>query len=191
MQSSRFVKFLFSGASLCCLLLTPAPAASESLVPLRVETSPSGAAVYVDGQMRGETPVTLQLPEGKHALFVYKKGMLPVEQEITLTPGDRPSVKFPLREQSGGLVVLSDPPGARVGFDGRMLGRTPLAFERLPMGKHELTIRKEGFDEFRDVIEVDDQVPNEVGVRLQGPPVSVFVVADQGSRVYVDGSYAG
>ncbi len=44
------------------------------------------------------------------------------------------------------LKVESVPPGARIFFDGRAAGKTPLPLEFHPQGSHQVVFRKEGFD---------------------------------------------
>ena len=179
----------FVGAAL--LLLCTPPAFAQELIPLRVNSVPAGAEVFVDGVSRGETPVSLQLPSGAHELFIYKKGYVPQRKTVTWSTGERPSIKETLRPQQGGLIVISDPPGAQVFLDRRPLGLTPLAYENIKQGPYELELSLPGFDTYKTGISVDDEDTNEVRVRLTGPPVRVFVEAEAGARVFLDGSFAG
>lgn len=172
------------------LICTP-PALAQDLISLRVNSEPPGAEVFVDGFSRGETPAALQLPTGDHELFIYKKGYVPERKKVTWKAGDRPSIKETLRPQRGGLVVITDPPGAQVFLDRRPLGLTPLAYETIRPGPYQLELSLAGFDTVETGITVDDEDPNEVRVRLTGPPIRVFVEAEAGSRVYLDGSFAG
>lgn len=53
---------------------------------VHLESVPSGAAVLVDGQQRGKTPVTLTIPSGAHSVIFRKHGysdtVVPVQAEI-------------------------------------------------------------------------------------------------------------
>lgn len=176
---------------LVCIALLARTGWAEELVPVRILTEPPGAEVYLDGVPRGETPATLHVPAGRHSLFLFLRGMLPIERVVTWAPGERPILRETLRRQSGGIVVLSDPPGAEVFLDGRRLGAAPFAFEKLPSGVHELKITKPGFDPLITRVHLDSDEPNVVAVRLHGPPVFLWVEGPPGSQVYLDGSYAG
>ena len=45
----------------------PPPALENmKLFPLKVESIPNGAQVFVDGTLKGQTPTRLDLPAGKH-----------------------------------------------------------------------------------------------------------------------------
>ncbi len=166
-------------------------ASAQELINLRVNSEPEGAEVFIDGISRGETPASLQLPSGEHDLFLYKKGYVPERRRVTWNAGDRPSIKETLRPQRGGLVVISDPPGAKVFLNRRSLGLAPFAYENIKPGPYELELSLDGFDTYKTDISIDEQDPNVVRVRLTGPPVRVYVEAGAGSRVYLDGSFAG
>lgn len=177
---------------LAVLLGGPVAAArADELVSVRIATDPPGARIFIDGLERGETPASLSLPAGAHDVFLYKKGLMPVRKRAEWAPGDRPIYNEPLREQRGGLVVIADPPGTEVLFDGRLLGASPLAFENLPAGSHVIELRKPGFTTERETIEIGESAVHELAMRLDGPPVGLFIEAEPGSSVYLDGSYAG
>jgi hypothetical protein len=171
--------------------VAPGPARAADLVAVRVETEPQGAVIYVDGMPRGETPASLALPTGEHELFLHKAGFMPARRKVVWNAGERPSLRETLRPQRGGLVVVVDPPGSRVYFDDRLLGVTPLAYENLPTGEHQLSVRRDGFEPYVAFLTVSGTEPKLVTARLEGPPVSLFIEADSGSHVYVDGSFAG
>ena len=50
-------------------------------------SSPPGAAVLVDGSKRGATPVTVELPKGKHTIVLSHKGFMSTQRGITVAPG--------------------------------------------------------------------------------------------------------
>lgn len=172
------------------LLGAAAPAHGDELVSVRIATDPPGARIFIDGLERGETPASLSLPAGKHDVFLYKPGLLPVRKQVEWAPGERPIFNEKLREQRGGLVVIVDPPGSEVFFDGRLLGQSPLASENLPAGSHVIELRKPGFTTERETVDIGP-TPRELAIRLDGPPVGLFIEAKPGSRVFLDGAFAG
>jgi hypothetical protein len=169
----------------------PAFAQGQDSVSPRIASEPEGAEIFVDGISRGETPASLQLPSGEHDLFIYKKEYAPVRRKVTWNPGERPFIKEMLRKQHGGLVVISDPPGAQVFLNRRPLGLAPLSYENIPQGPYQLEMTLDGFVSYTAEVSIDDIDPNEIRVRLEGPPVKVFVEAEPGALVYLDGSFAG
>jgi hypothetical protein len=56
---------------------------------LRVTSSPSDAAVFVDGERVGKTSLTVQQPVGEHTVRVEKEGFAPAEGTVSLTTEGR------------------------------------------------------------------------------------------------------
>ncbi len=52
-----------------------------------IKSQPPGAKVIVDGAAKGQTPLRLELPKGKHTITIYKQGFSTVKRTITLAPG--------------------------------------------------------------------------------------------------------
>ena len=70
---------------------SPAPPAVPARIAghLVVRSSPSRAAVTINGQWRGRTPLTLDaLPFGKYVVRVVQDGFNIAREEVTLTPQD-------------------------------------------------------------------------------------------------------
>jgi len=105
---------------------------------LVVKSTPAGAAVVVDGQERGGTPLgRLELPEGEHGVRVALAGHRPVERQVVLRAGEETVVTVRLERMAGRLSLTSEPPGAEVLLDGEAVGETPLDLA-VPPGRHEV-----------------------------------------------------
>jgi hypothetical protein len=82
---------------------TDASGAPVSLrtVPLKIVSVPAGAALKVDGQDAGITPVTVRLPIGEHTLSFSKEGYASGTTPVDIKPDEAPggSITFEL----GGL----------------------------------------------------------------------------------------
>ncbi len=132
-----------------------APAATTGR--LVVTSTPSRAAVTIDGKWRGRTPLTLnRLTLGKYSVRVVSPGFEVTTEEVTLT-GSTPSRTVALRLQraapaarapaaarpaapsnafTGSVYVDSRPRGARILIDGRPMGTTPARIPELSIGSH-------------------------------------------------------
>jgi serine/threonine-protein kinase len=68
----------------------PAPATSGALV---VESRPSGAAVTLDGNPAGTTPLTIaSVAPGRHTVVITAQGMKPVTSTVVVKAGERARV---------------------------------------------------------------------------------------------------
>ena len=66
-------------------MATSTPSAGDAF--LRVEVTPQGANVSVDGLRSGTTPVSLELPAGQHTIRVEQDGFQPLLETVELVPG--------------------------------------------------------------------------------------------------------
>jgi hypothetical protein len=126
--------FLFRGGS------TPATAT------LSVGTSPSGIAVFVDGQPHGVTPLGVELPPGEHVIELRtetERRRIP----LTLAAGGQVSQYFEFARTAaaptGELLVRTDPIGAAVTVDGNYVGRSPVSVPDLAPGTHTVVMQNE------------------------------------------------
>jgi hypothetical protein len=117
-----------------------------------IQSVPSGALVTIDGRRSGETPLTVQVPLGRHDIQVARSGYVPSTRRLELTkrtpaqtvrvtlkrgPADEAAAaaKTPA---TGSADVDSNPRGARVSVDGKFVGITPMRLNDLTAGKHQI-----------------------------------------------------
>ena len=121
---------------------------------LVVQSDPSGALVTVDGQYRGETPVTIRdLPLGAYTVQIARPGHIPWSNRVTLTSSSparvvaadlQPGLDMAGRV-TGSVYIDSRPRGARVMIDGRFVGTTPFRMPGLAAGRHEVRLELDGY----------------------------------------------
>jgi hypothetical protein len=118
----------------------PLEAASASVT---IESDPAGAIVKMGGVPKGQTPLTLSLMPGEHALelvsgertkplrIVAKAGMAVVHHvEFETRPAIRPA----------SLRVTTDPANLRVMIDGKDHGVSPFVLEAIEPGTHTVHV---------------------------------------------------
>jgi hypothetical protein len=113
-----------------------------------IRTTPSGAAIAVDGVPQGEAPKTIDLPSGKHTIVLSLPGHLSETHTVVVKSG--PPAKLYVRLTRTGaeglqvrddldgtpppglgtVTVTTDPPGLRVYVNGERVDRpTPVSFD--------------------------------------------------------------
>jgi hypothetical protein len=145
------IAYLRSDTSVTVPAAAPPPAAA---VPSRTATAeaaqgsasiisrPDGAQVYVNGMLRGVTPLTVVLPVGSHTLELQNgihKRSLPLVVEAGTAVRQYVDLAATTAD-TGSLDVQSDPPGAQVFVDGSPRGVTPLSLASIEPGQHRVTI---------------------------------------------------
>jgi serine/threonine protein kinase len=136
---------LTSGGTLAVGRIMSPTVATESLGTLSVQTNPAGATVVIDGQQRGLTPLNLQLKPGRHVVELVTDGDVRTIP-VTITAGGQVSqfIEIPRAASAlGELQIRTEPAGATVTVDGRVLGKSPLTAEGLTPGPHTVTVENE------------------------------------------------
>ncbi|GGN03664.1 S-layer-like protein [Thermus composti] len=159
---------------------------------LSVASTPPGAEVYVDGALRGRTPLSLRLPEGRYRLELRLEGYEPYRAEVRVPSGEtvRVSARLVPLPRRGTLQLDSRPQGAEVYLDGRFLGRTPLR-EEVEAGRHELRLLAPGYAEYRAQVEVRPRESLRLFVELVPVRAVLELYLNVEARVFLDGEEVG
>lgn len=135
----------------------------EKYARIRLDTDPSGAEVFLNGESRGKAPVVLgKLHEGEYTIKVTKREFPEIERKVTLKKGEDLDLKIPFEKLVGILQVITIPAGAGVYVDGELKGTTvavpnvaysaPLFVRDIPQGSRLVKILKPGYAEVNSLI---------------------------------------
>lgn len=112
---------------------------------LVLASDPAGAAVTVDGQWRGETPVELVVaPRRALAVKVGKAGYEDATLAVEIAPGERREESLRLAPRMGEVQVDARPPDAELLVDGEPRGRASQTLSLIAL-PHEIVIRRQGY----------------------------------------------
>lgn len=118
----------------------PAPVASTGT--LVINSSPDGAAVIIDGQAKGKTPLTVPLSPGNHQVDLLANGATR-SVPVAITAGAEISQYIELPKTTsdkGQLQVRTEPSGATISVDGTQHGVSPLTIPELAPGEHVVLV---------------------------------------------------
>jgi len=151
----------------------PATSAANESARLTVFSTPTHAAVMVNGRWRGRTPLTLDtLRFGSYSVRLMQPGFTAPSEEVVLsarqpmrtlsihlqpvnargaaapsssTAGHAPTAPAHQAAASyaGTIYVDSRPRGAKVLIDGKMMGTTPASIPDIPIGSHVVRLELE------------------------------------------------
>jgi len=144
-----------------------------------VNTDPSGAAVVVDGQAHGTTPMTATLNVGQHTIEISQDSVRrTLTVNVTANAQISQFVEMPKAAAgTGDLQVRTDPSGAKVSVDGQLRGMSPLTVPGLAPGSHTVVLEN-------DLGSVHEDVTVQAGATAslvvpmkapQGAPVSGWI----------------
>ena len=129
------------GASWALRAYLPSLKPAPSVGTATLDSDPQGSTVIVDGKEVGTTPLTTELPAGKHVVDFRRNGMtrsVPIDVAKGKTATTR--VEWALRRM-GKLQVESEPKGAKVLLDGKDRGVTPITLDEVPAGAHTVVLQ--------------------------------------------------
>ena len=138
--------------------------------PVRIETVPSGALVYVNGVLQiGQTPMVLTLADDDfHYLRIEKNGFELTTRSIT--PDDKDAVvtvELMSEKSQRGTLMLDSDAVAEVWVDGADSGFVSPTVFRLPAGEHMVQLR-EGDDAKSAAMKVKIKVGEATRVTIKG-----------------------
>jgi hypothetical protein len=145
-----------------------------------VNTDPAGAAVVIDGEAHGATPVTATLKTGPHTIELSTKDGVRRTMTVNVAANQQLSQFIEMPKAAAGtgdLQVRTDPPGARVVVDGQTRGTSPVTVKDLAPGSHVVVLSN-------DLGSVNEDVTIQPGAAAslvvpmktpQGAPVSGWI----------------
>ncbi|HYF51422.1 MAG TPA: PEGA domain-containing protein [Planctomycetota bacterium] len=113
---------------------------------MNITSNPPGASVLINGRLMGATPISIQqIERGTYSLRIEKQGFAPYVAAIEVASQDV-NVRGDLEPNGVGLLTVDiKPRGAEVLLNGEMIGYTPLKEKEVPVGHHELMVRRTNF----------------------------------------------
>jgi formylglycine-generating enzyme required for sulfatase activity len=141
--------------------LLPAPGALE------LGSVPSGAAVTLDGDFQGQTPLTLDISPGRvHRLDVFKSGYQRYSDKVELAAATRAQRTVTLKAQLGEVRFKISPANAIVRINGKTVGKGNLTLT-LPAVEHAVEISLDGYASVRRNVTPRPGLPQQLEVALQ------------------------
>jgi formylglycine-generating enzyme required for sulfatase activity len=149
----------------------PLTVPSVRLVPadavLVLASDPAGAAVTVDGQWRGETPVELVVaPRRAHEVQLAKAGHEEAALTVEVAPGERREETLHLVPRLGEVKVEARPPDAELIVDGESRGPASQTLSLIAL-PHEIEIRRDGYLPHTQTVTPRPGFPQEIEVTLK------------------------
>lgn len=160
---------------------------------VKIESTPVGAAVIIDGLHKGQTPCSVDdVLIGNHTVKVIKEGFTEYQEEIKISATGVFPMRVKLDEKLAALDVTSQPADARVTVNDEYKGRTPLQVTGLRDGKYRVAVEKPSFEKVIQTIEIKKTQDAKLDVNLEkSTGVLILNITPQGVSVEVDSEIRG
>lgn len=164
-------------------------------VPVRIETNPPGARVFIDGSSvsLGVTPIEVVLPVGPRRIALQKEGYEPLSHELTLTARKKSTVNEELIGKGCELTLsavdratTNAVPGATLALDRNEPAQLPFK-TMVKKGEHNLRVVAASFNTKEQVVQCDGVTPATIPVSLDLAKGRVAIPVAAGTIVMVDG----
>jgi hypothetical protein len=170
--------------------------AAEKGAALFITTRPPGVAVELDGRRLDETSPTMArgLATGRHKVRLVGANGVSVDRDVEVGASERAIVDVMMPVASRRVEVHSQPEGAAVFLDGRLMAAvTPASIDVTDDDFHELRVELAGYESTKRALTPDDKEPSVSFALVEEHAArgTVFVDANEAAQVFIDGSDTG
>jgi hypothetical protein len=164
-----------------------------------VDSQPSGAQIYFNGNYRGLAPLTINdVWPGSYTISADMSGYHTYSTTTTVSSGTRSTVSCYLTplDTAGALYVISTPTNANIYLDSAYKGRTPMTLSNIASGSHVLEIDTAGYYDWKSTVNVPAGGTKTISATLNPMPSStvgwIYVSSSPGgASVTLDGTSVG
>ncbi len=193
MKNSKILVFAFIGVIVIVALV-----ASSYLLNAKgsifVDSFPRGSSVYLDGTLKGNTPLTINnLDFGEYEIQVKHDGFRTFTKTVSLSRSkSKITVIANLEHVTFVLQVSSYPTEAEVYVDGVKKGLTPITINDLSLGEHFVEVKKDNFNTWSQKISVNEYKVIQLFANLQATSGTIEVDSTpSGAVVLLNGKNEG
>ena len=156
-------------------------------------SEPPDAQVFSGDEMLGATPLTAQLPEGRHDIRIRAAGYKVWQDSIAVVAGEPQAVTgIRLEPADATLFLASSPARANATVNGNFLGLTPLEVPLTPGEATKIRLFKQGYKPAARSVTAQSGEQKRLSVTLEPELVPVVVRVEPGdAKIFVDGAPVG
>ena len=157
-----------------------------------VDSEPQGAAVYINEEFVGNTPLDgYKQAYGVYTFRVERPNYHPAAGTIELNSG-RWERKITLQPAFGSISVNCNIAGATVMLDGKATGqRTPCTLPEVASGQHSVTVQMEKYAPRQASVVVEDGKTAEMNISLDARFATISIASLNGAQILCNGKQIG
>jgi len=169
--------------------LVPVPQVTSPNVS--VQSQPSNASVWLDGQYLGKAPISKYVSPGEYQLKVTTDGYSDYERTLSVNERSNLDITATLSKPeitSGRLAINSRPSGARIYLNNRRSNQTtPHTYSEMEAGRYRISLRLNGYASYDTTVSIrsGDLTTFRANLRQSTGNLKISVVPF--GSIYIDG----
>lgn len=164
---------------------------------ISIKANPAEARFILDGELIPSARlININLPVGPHRINILAEGYMAITDRFSLSQGFNPERVYtlskivePLTSQPSleSISISSDPPGADIFVNGKLVGVTPMMVQ-MEEGNYQILLQKDGYKEYSTSIKLNRGQKQSVNTRFIMAPVGTLniLVSPFGSLIYIN-----
>ena len=158
---------------------------------IRLDSEPSDAAVYIEGNYAGQTPYGGKYPFGNYTYRVEKNKYHASTGTISLQT-NKVEKTVRLAPAFGSVRVTDNVGGAKVLIDGNPTSETtPCTLREVPSGTHQIAVQKDKYAPYSQNVAVSDGEETLVKAVLEARFATITINTMSGAQILVNGRSEG
>lgn len=157
-----------------------------------LSSQPSGAAVYINEQWVGNTP--LDNYKAEYGQYTYRIESEYYHNASGIINLDKPRYEedIILKPAFGSVTINCPVYGAQVLLDGKNTGhQTPCKLEKVPSGEHNVTIQMARYSTYQQSVTVKDGEDSKIEATLDPRFAEVTIMSIPDTKIVIDGQQVG
>lgn len=157
---------------------------------LNLSSQPSGASIFLNGRLVGQTPQELKTVEGKQDITFKLSGYEDASWQVNAQKGEVYPYEAQLKALPTSFTMLTSTTDAKLWMDGKELGAANEPYDVLP-GEHDFVLKAEGYEDFSQKIKIYPNHAQTAQAALLPKSEPWWVVRHRGIKKYRFSAYAG
>lgn len=184
---SKVFKLKYGDEKKFILTMAPKPGT------LSVSTTPTGAAIYINGKRQGRSNTSIELSGGSYKVEVRKSDYRTIKRQVKVQPGQTARLDLTLLETiQTKLSVKSKPAKVTLFLDGEKVGETPFMIKKIDPGIHFLGLSKKGYQDADRKIFIKKNETTRIFevMKVQMGGLNITATPAE-ANIYLDNKYVG
>jgi hypothetical protein len=138
------------------VVATPQSDLKKPFGSIKISSDPSDAVILMDGNPIGNTDMEISgIDVGKRKIELTKNCFETKSTEVFIKVDQQVGLNLKLKPSCGAISITSNPAGAEIHLNDELMGVTPAEMTELKGGTYAISLKKEGYEEWRDTASIN------------------------------------